>query len=139
MAQGERLKHTHTRGVNDVRMNECGVRMERGTWNVEFVDGWMDTHTSLRSGMLAMYASFLLFIRRVEDLAGGGGGGGAGRYSFKSGGVGGGSGGGGGNGIETGGGGGGMSSQTYDYRGGGGSGGAGGGDASPWRENAAYA
>ena len=85
---------------------------------------------SLGSGMLAMYASFLLFIRRVEDLAGGGGGG-AGRYSFKSGGVG--SSGGGGNGIETGGGGG-MSSQTYDYRGGSST-----GDASPWRENAAYA
>ena len=72
-------------------------------------------------GMLAMYASFLLFIRRVEQ----GGGGDGGRYSFKSTGVG-----------RHGGGGEGMSTRMDEYQVGGASGGDG---ASPWRENEAYA
>ena len=73
-------------------------------------------------GVLAMYAAFLLFIRRVEKQGGGGE-----RYSFKSSGLG--SGGGGGGGDD------GLSTQMEEYQ----TGGAGADGQAPWRNNSAYA
>lgn len=74
-------------------------------------------------GMLAMYAAFLVFIRRVEEGGSGSGGGGiGGRYAFKSPGL--------GAGVA---GGGGMATQMEEYQGGGAE-----ADASPWRQNTAY-